>query len=153
MPKQPTAGTHVRAWTGVTVQELQLTAELASVPEARHWLSGRCAAAGLPLPARTVAELLTTELVGNAVVHGCGPVVLSADLDERGITVRVSDGHPSQPVLRHVGAEATGGRGVALVDMLSTSWGTDPAPDGRPGKTVWFHLAATSGWTPEPTGP
>ena len=128
------------------MEELQLADELASVPQARHWLSGRCAEAGLPLPARSVAELLTTELVGNAVVHGRGPVVLSADVDERGITVRVSDTHPGLPVVRHVGAEATGGRGVALVDVLSTAWGVDPAPDGRPGKTVWFHLAATSGW-------
>ncbi|GAB7192975.1 ATP-binding protein [Kineococcus sp. NUM-3379] len=129
------------------MDELQLTGELSSVPQARHWLSGRCAEVGFPLPARTVAELLTTELVGNAVVHGSGPVLLRLEFTGDGITVGVRDSHPGRPQLRHVGAESTGGRGVALVDALSTRWGTTDPPDGAPGKTVWFFLAATSGWT------
>ena len=132
------------------MEELRLAGELASVPEARHWLGGRCAAADVPAAARAVAELLTTELVGNAVVHGSGPVRITLEIGDAGITVGVSDSHPGLPVLRHVGAEATGGRGVALVDTLSTNWGTTPAAEGLPGKTVWFTLAAGSGWNPAP---
>ena len=130
------------------MEELRLPGELTSVPAARHWLSARCDAAGLPPAARAVAELLATELVGNAVVHGSGPVHLTAEFRDGAVTVRVSDSHPAPPVLHHVGAEATGGRGVALVDTLSTRWGTDPAPAGRPGKTVWFTLEATAGFPP-----
>ncbi|GAA4968309.1 ATP-binding protein [Kineococcus glutinatus] len=124
------------------MEELQLAGELASVPDARHWLGERCAEAGLPAPARTIAELLTTELVGNAVVHGNGPVRVTLRLDGAGVTVGVHDSHPGRPVLRHVGAEATGGRGVALVDALATRWGVTPDTGGRPGKTVWFTLRA-----------
>ena len=131
------------------MEELPLADELASVPLARHWIADRCAGAGFPAPASAVAELLTTELVGNAVLHGCGPVLLAAELDGRGLVVRVRDGHPDLPQLRHVGAEATGGRGVALVDALAAAWGTRPAPGGGPGKEVWFRLEATSGWTAE----
>ena len=122
------------------MEELQLAGELSSVPDARHWLGGRCAHAGLPAPTRAVAELLVTELVGNAVVHGSGPVGVTLEITGGALTVGVRDSHPGRPVLRHVGAEATGGRGVALVDALSTRWGTVPEPAGGPGKTVWFCL-------------
>jgi hypothetical protein len=33
-----------------------------------------------------------------------------------------------------------GGRGIALVDALSSGWGAETTPDG---KTVWFEVAAT----------
>jgi hypothetical protein len=41
------------------------------------------------------------------------------------------------PAVRTACADATGGRGLALVEALSDSWGTDVQAGG---KTVWFEL-------------
>jgi hypothetical protein len=48
------------------------------------------------------------------------------------------------PVIRHPGVGDTSGRGLMLVDTLSSAWGVEP--DAR-GKQVWFtlDLAAPAG--------
>ena len=85
------------------------------------------------------AELLTTEVVTNAVRHGGPPITLEVACDgSTGMTVRVTDGKRDDPVLRHAGPYDESGRGVLLVDLLSAAWGVEPSADG--GKTVWFSL-------------
>jgi anti-sigma regulatory factor (Ser/Thr protein kinase) len=87
------------------------------------------------------AQLLVSELVTNAVRHGGPPVrvrVACGGADGAGLQVAVSDGDPQPPVRRHVAPEAEGGRGVALVDIISDRWGVDRADTG---KTVWFVLS------------
>ena len=84
------------------------------------------------------AQLLVTELVANAVSHGGPPITLRLTCDATpGMVVAVSDGSPRAPVQRDASAEATSGRGVALVDLLSEAWGVEV---GEAGKTVWFRL-------------
>ena len=86
------------------------------------------------------AQLLATELVTNAVAHGGPPITLRLTCDGTpGMLVAVTDGSPRAPVAQEASTEATSGRGVALVDLLSDAWGVDT---GRTGKTVWFHLPA-----------
>ncbi|WP_432535549.1 ATP-binding protein [Kineococcus arenarius] len=114
---------------------LELAHDLASVPHARHWVVRRCAAMGVPPAAGAVVELLTAELTANAVLHGSPPVRLDLERAGEGVRVRVHDADPTPPVRRDVGPEATGGRGVALVDLLSSEWGVLQRTDG---KTVWF---------------
>jgi anti-sigma regulatory factor (Ser/Thr protein kinase) len=123
------------------VARLELDSRLSAVGAARRWAAGeflRCA--GRP-DGLAVLELLVTETVSNAVRYGSGPVSLelTRDADTGGVHVAVHDGEPRPPVLREVGADATGGRGIALVDRLATSWGTEL--EGAEGKTVWFDLA------------
>ena len=63
------------------------------------------------------------------------------------LPVRLQDGAVSiegRPVLRHVDAMATGGRGVALIDQLATGWGVEEEPED--GKTVWFDVATDAEW-------
>ncbi|WP_432546252.1 ATP-binding protein [Kineococcus sp. SYSU DK004] len=85
------------------------------------------------------AQLLVSELVTNAVRHGGPPVRVRVECDgTAGLQVSVSDGHPARPVRRDVPPDAEGGRGVALVDIISDRWGVSSA--GR-GKTVWFVLS------------
>ena len=92
------------------------------------------------------AELLVSELVTNAVVHGAPPVTLSIDCDgTTGLTISVSDGSPRSPVRREAAPEATSGRGVALVDLLSDRWGVDLE---HAGKVTWFQLRAPDPETP-----
>jgi anti-sigma regulatory factor (Ser/Thr protein kinase) len=87
------------------------------------------------------AILLTSEAITNAVVHGGPTVVLAVECTERAVEVRVRDGNPAKPLVRHPGALAQGGRGMLLIDALSDAWGVDPV---RPvGKEVWFRLNST----------
>ncbi|MER6025092.1 ATP-binding protein [Streptomyces sp. NPDC001851] len=72
-----------------------------------------------------------------AVVTGAG----TADAVEppAGATVRVevADRSSRAPVPRCAGSDATGGRGLALVDCLADRWGW--SPEG-PGKSIWCEL-------------
>jgi two-component sensor histidine kinase len=89
-----------------------------------------------PGSART-AELLASELVTNAVTHGRGQVRILMEYDATGLAITVSDDEPAQPVIPEEELSATGGRGLRLVDGLSSDWGITPC---RPGKGVWFRL-------------
>jgi anti-sigma regulatory factor (Ser/Thr protein kinase) len=93
----------------------------------------------LPAESLEVVLLLTSELVTNAVRHGAGPVGLHVVWGDGAVRVEVADQSPERPVVRAVDRDALNGRGLILVDGLSTGWGVLA---GRPGKTVWFTLDA-----------
>ncbi|MGW6131046.1 ATP-binding protein [Cellulomonas sp. NPDC055163] len=84
-----------------------------------------------------VVELLTSEVVTNAVKYG--RVTDAIDLDmacTRGeLTVCVTDANPSPPVVLGVDAARVGGQGMRVVERLARSWGWLPTRDG---KRVWF---------------
>ena len=83
------------------------------------------------------AELLTSELVTNAVLHGRGEPVLAVDVDARCVRVAVHDDTPTAPIIRNPGPLAASGRGMQLIDSLAARWGVDPDPQG---KDVWFEI-------------
>jgi anti-sigma regulatory factor (Ser/Thr protein kinase) len=85
------------------------------------------------------AELLASELVTNAVVHGRGAVTVLMEYDADGLGVTVCDDEPALPVLPDPDPLSLGGRGLHLVAALSDAWGVDPSTGG-PGKSVWFRL-------------
>ncbi|WP_369052335.1 ATP-binding protein [Kineococcus terrestris] len=114
------------------MERLSLDAHLSSPALARHWVCERCPAEHLPEARRWIAELLTSELVSNALEHGQGPVTLTMTHDAEGIVVGISDGTTSIPALRPQSPTATSGRGIALVDALATAWGYYPSAE-RPG--------------------
>jgi len=84
-----------------------------------------------------VACLLVTELVANVVLHTESASELTVRHDGECLYVGVRDHDPRLPARRHRLPTAATGRGLALVDELSTSWGASPAQDG---KIVWFEL-------------
>lgn len=86
------------------------------------------------------AELLTSEIVTNAVRHASGILTIVIEHDREQLTVSVGDDSPDSPVIRNPSADAIGGRGIHLVDHLAAAWGCTPRPDGN-GKVVWFRLA------------
>jgi anti-sigma regulatory factor (Ser/Thr protein kinase) len=55
------------------------------------------------------------------------------------LTVAVADHDPRLPHLQPTEPTATTGRGLAMVEAMCDSWGTDLLPDDT-GKVVWFIL-------------
>ncbi|MEU3721447.1 ATP-binding protein [Streptomyces sp. NPDC031705] len=99
-------------------------------------------------PDSDTAELLTAELVANAVEHTAGgaPIELVVELRANGCQVEVHDGDPEPPgdLLARPGAGFPDpwqehGRGLLLIRTLSSACGHRPTARG---KAVWFTLAA-----------
>lgn len=96
------------------------------------------------------AELLVSELVTNSVkvtssmpsprtdLLGPQRIMLQLRLDGPRLLILVWDRHPNPPVLQEAGLEAERGRGLHLVDTLSSDWGYYP---GGNGKVVWCALS------------
>ncbi|GAB3155169.1 hypothetical protein GCM10027161_60310 [Microbispora hainanensis] len=89
-----------------------------------------------------VAELLVSELVGNALLHGRGEPVLTLTLRDGVLRCEVED-EAAVPLCTRDRSpdDAEGGRGLLIVEALSRSWGVCPTSRG---KAVWFELATRS---------
>ncbi|MFD5813520.1 SpoIIE family protein phosphatase [Streptomyces sp. NPDC127038] len=85
------------------------------------------------------ALLIVSELVTNALVHTDGQVRLDLTLVNHRLRIAVADNSPRTPIKpTSIGWEATGGRGVLLVEAMSATWGTVPVSGG---KQVWSEIA------------
>ena len=84
-----------------------------------------------------VTELLTSELVTNAVRHAGSTVTLRAFRQGSRIRVEVDDTSIATPVRRNPAPAEPGGRGVMIVESLADDWGADVRENG---KTVWFEI-------------
>ncbi|HEU5428229.1 MAG TPA: SpoIIE family protein phosphatase [Actinocrinis sp.] len=82
------------------------------------------------------AELLTSELVTNALLYTEGPISVRL-MRDRTLLCEVYDGSETVPRLRAAADDDDGGRGLHLVKELSSRWGTRRTTTG---KTVWFEL-------------
>ncbi|MHC5902303.1 ATP-binding protein [Streptomyces sp. S6] len=114
-------------------------ADLGAVPEARHALRELLHNWGKP-GRSDIAELLTSELVTNALVHTDDDAVLTATVGPEGLHVEVRDFVARLPRPEPVRTDdSTGGRGLFLVQSLADAWGVRPHGIG---KAVWFELGA-----------
>ncbi|OLZ67495.1 hypothetical protein AV521_24355 [Streptomyces sp. IMTB 2501] len=114
-------------------------ADLRAVPEARRELRELLRHWGKP-GRSDIAELLTSELVTNALVHTDNDAVLTAVVEPDGLRVEVRDFVARRPELRSPGTDDdTHGRGLVLVQSLADAWGVRPHGVG---KSVWFELGA-----------
>ncbi|MBA2950496.1 ATP-binding protein [Streptomyces sp. PSKA28] len=110
--------------------------DLRAVPEARRALRELLRQWGSPGRSET-AELLTTELVTNALVHTDHDAVLTATVGRR-LRVEVRDFVGRIPQLRvPETGDGTHGRGLVLVQSLADAWGVHRHGVG---KAVWFEL-------------
>lgn len=70
------------------------------------------------------AKLAMSELATNAVLHGQGEITLLADLDDTRLMIEVIDeGSGFEHVIREQDFESVGGRGLNIVDAVSSRWG------------------------------
>jgi hypothetical protein len=121
-----------------TAAELTLGREPDAVPKARRFVGSSLT--GGPASVVHDVELVVTELVTNALLHGQPPVAVRL-IDLGGsIRVEVQDTGQSLPVPALHDTNSMTGRGLALVAALSLAWGVE-AGRGR-GKVVWAELPA-----------
>jgi anti-sigma regulatory factor (Ser/Thr protein kinase) len=105
---------------------------------ARRFVRETCAAWSVPQAVQEIAELMSNELVSNAVEHAHSPSRLTITCTDSTLRVSVQDYCPERlPQSQPKGSGASRGRGLHLVAALAQGWGVDQHPDG---KTVWVSL-------------
>lgn len=118
----------------------QLPAVAASAAQARSFALSALAEWDLS-DLRDTVSLLVTELISNGVRHAKTTLELILRFDDVSLRVAVADGDLRPPITQARHGLTVGGWGLALIESLSTQWGTD-IDDAR-GKTVWFEIATT----------
>ena len=113
-----------------------LPSEPASIGRARHAVlrTGRA----WNLSDVGSAELVASELVANAVLHGWGPISLRLFDTGDGLRIEVEDANPAPPVTADGHPGRVGGYGMRIVERLA-DWGWRPLPKG---KLVWARMRA-----------
>jgi len=86
-----------------------------------------------------IAILLTSDLVTNAIMHGDGEsLTLAIRCSRAHLRIDVYDQSRSLPLGMDEPADTDAGRGLVLVAVLSTEWGSFRTPAG---KAMYFTLA------------
>ena len=119
---------------------ISLLAGPAAAGQARRHVGAIIRAWDLPVDDYTAA-LLTSELVTNAILHASDEdesIELVIGWGAGLLRVEVHDGSRSAPARVHALPYAEAGRGLMLLDSLSSSWGYRETARG---KAVYFTLA------------
>lgn len=134
----------------VTAAALRFAHHPRSVAQARQNLHLDLLEAGVDAGTVENAELVLSELLGNAVRHARplhdGAVAVSWKVREGVVDITVTDGGSMMHVARRAGPPlAIGGRGLQLVSAVARAWGII---DGRRSRTVWAALVPADGIRP-----
>jgi two-component sensor histidine kinase len=81
--------------------------------------------------------LCVSEVVTNAILHGRSAARVVVTVDGSTVRVEVHDDDPTLPVRRHPAADSPTGRGLLMLDRLTSLWGAEPSGQG---KVVWFEF-------------
>jgi two-component sensor histidine kinase len=114
----------------------------ASVGVARRRLVSDLIAADVYDSAVCDVALVISELFSNALRHAAplpgAKIRVTWHIEPASVRIAVSDGGgPTVPELGEPAQGATGGRGLRIVEKLSTRWGTSTSEDGT---TVWAEV-------------
>jgi two-component sensor histidine kinase len=88
-------------------------------------------------------ELISSELVTNALRHGAGMISIRLCRAGRDLRIEVHDHGAGRPVRRHAGIADEGGRGLEVIDSLISMYDGHRGcadDDTGPGKTVFVVL-------------
>ncbi|HWS57751.1 MAG TPA: SpoIIE family protein phosphatase [Actinotalea sp.] len=122
-----------------------MPSEPGSIARARQAVLRTCAA--WDLPGAASAELVVSELVANAVLHGWGHVVLRLFDTGEGLRIEVEDANPAPPVTTDGHPGRVGGYGMRIVERLA-DWGWRPSGTG---KLVWARVRPVAPGEPPTT--
>jgi hypothetical protein len=126
-------------------RRVRLTREPAAAAAARSQVRAAVREWKVPVDI-DIAVLLASDLVTSAIVHGDGETVTLAIRCSRGqLRIDVYDKSRSRPAGAGGPADEDTGRGLILVENLSTEWGSFRTPVG---KAMYFTLALQPGLTP-----
>jgi anti-sigma regulatory factor (Ser/Thr protein kinase) len=110
---------------------------------ARRFVSSVLSSWGAAADVRERGELLVSELVSNAVLHGLGPIELDlTEVDAGRYRIEVCNGGETRPLMRRAAQNEPSGRGLQLVDQLAGEWGS---ATGGGQTSVWFELRPARG--------
>ncbi|WP_344466625.1 SpoIIE family protein phosphatase [Kitasatospora kazusensis] len=134
---------HVRPIETYRLAVLPLAGDLAMVGHARRFVRRTldCWELG---SLGDIAELLTSELITNALTHAGAPTELRI-FRNRLLTVEVADIDSHPPAPRRANDSDEGGRGMHLINELAHRWGSRSTTEG---KVVWFELEIPPGVPP-----
>ena len=111
---------------------------LAAPAAAREFVASRLRSWGVDTRYPDV-ELLTSELVTNAVRHAHGEVEVTIDLlDSDCVRLEVRDRSERLPVLRPLESARDGGWGLHIVGRIAKRWGLEQHTGE---KTIWCEIA------------
>lgn len=118
---------------------IDLPARTGSIAHGRWFVDAAARSWAVTPDAVADAVLCASECVTNAVLHGNPPVNLEVVAGGGVLRVEVHDASSAQlpPVRPPIGTKP-GGRGLPIIDSVSSAWGTSTHPSG---KTVWFEIA------------
>ncbi len=93
-----------------------------------------------------VSELVTNSVAASAELQlAAAPVLMWLGSDWHCLLLAVADVSPRPPVRLNLGPDAEGGRGLALVEALSSRWGWHPASITGLTKVTWAEWRLPSG--------
>lgn len=112
--------------------------EAFSAVAARAFVNARLSAHGVISPD---CELVVSELMANVVQHARTPVTVRLVVDTT-LRVEVHDGNSIIPAMVEAAEDAESGRGLFIIEALSSAWGVSSTADG---KCVWAEIAREAG--------
>jgi anti-sigma regulatory factor (Ser/Thr protein kinase) len=93
--------------------------------------------AGSTVDEAEAASLVVSELLANAIVHSerpDEPIEIAVACSEQRIHIEVVDHNGQPPAQREIKVDAPSGRGLMIVDALTSDWGWNSLEDGN---RVW----------------
>lgn len=121
---------------GITQAKARLGRDLRTPGLARRFVNRALERWGVRSEIELV-KLLVSELVTNSIVHARSEVEVSVSFASDLVRVAVFDSSLEPPVRGSDGPAATSGRGLLMLDALSSAWGIDFTSGG---KSVWFEI-------------
>jgi anti-sigma regulatory factor (Ser/Thr protein kinase) len=124
---------------GALVAHLTIANQLAAVGHARRELRATLAGWGIDEDRTETATLCMSELVTNAVIHAASGCQVQVMNDAGTVTVEVRNPGPGPDSVQPDGRDPmrVHGRGLQLVDALTSRWGSSR---GGGGFNAWFVL-------------
>lgn len=118
--------------------ELQLPRELTSVRLARRFVAEHLEEWGIE-ELLDDALLVTSELAANAITHAESACKIRISRTPSSVRIDVIDAGSGTPEPQPPSSTSEHGRGLHLVDAITSAWGLDDIPGD--GKVVWAELA------------
>jgi len=118
---------------------IQLSVDPRSAAEARRFVAGVLRSWRMQELLDGDVELLVSELASNAVRHAQSAFTVVLRFDGARVRVEVGDGSRLLPEVLPPTLDQTSGRGLFLVEAMSSAWGVIPTVDG---KRIWFEVPA-----------